>query len=538
MPQMDPIFRAHLEASLLGRLKLKLFEHITGSVNEFPDHKRFRQFVLRESRKNMEVVKLLASLANLTSCAKVSFDSLPSEALFLASLDSLEDEPLSGAFFIEVNNCLPPFSPTIGAFIYCEELEPEGQVYVVSLLDEDGFPNPMARAEIRASRASPEPCFSLLGHSGYQHASFNTYSTDSYVRFLAKLLVFAANNRQRKLLSIKEVLSRNLELRYEHTPPEDLRLMELLHELVCGNISCTEVDVSISLVIPHNLDFALSMPQEVIADAEKYIQTYTAPRILLYWENGKFVMSDCYPIYLALRKLKNEIVGAVVLGQFPKEAVIHISRIGGDELLPPLLVEKGGDDLTPELKQVMLDARLSQKPLTDSLADVYGTFLEFTAILQRPKVQEADVHNFLKHHPVVLDAYGNQIISEVRLGDSYRIDLVIQQKLNNCRLILVELESPKAKLFTKNGRPRAEVTHALQQVEDWLRWLRENPDRAPNGLDPRLPVHGLVVIGRGDALSEEDHFRLLNLNANRQIQLITYDDLLSKLEALIINLEH
>lgn len=538
MPQINPVFRAHLETFLLGRLKLKLFKHITCSENELPEPKNFRQFALRESRKNLEASKLLIPLATLSNCARVVFDNLPSESSFRISLGSLEDEPLSRGFFIEITNCPSPFSSTTGAYIYCEELDQEGQVYVISLVDEENFPSKIARAEIRASRVVPEPCFSLLGSDGYQHVSFDAHATDSYAKFFAKLLVFTANNRQRQLLSVKEALSHKLELQCQYVPPEDIRLTGLLRELVSGHVKCAEADVNMSLVVPYSLDSALSMPQEVIADAEKYIQTNTPPRILLYWHDGKFVMSDCYPIYLALRKLKSVVVGAVILGPFPDKAVVHIARIGGDELLPPLLLETDSPELTPELKLLMLDAKLDKKPLPASLSEMYGTFLGFISILQQTNVQEVDIHNFLKCHPIVLDAYGNHVLSEVRLGNSYRIDLIIQQKLNNCRLTLIELESPKIKLFTKSGRLRAEVTHALQQVEDWLRWLRENPDQTPRGLDSKLPMHGMVVIGRDNELSEDDRLRLLNLNASRQIQLITYDDLLNKLETLIINLEH
>ena len=105
---------------------------------------------------------------------------------------------------------------------------------------------------------------------------------------------------------------------------------------------------------------------------------------------------------------------------------------------------------------------------------------------------------------------------------------------------MVELENANLQLFTKSGRPRAHVTHAIQQVEDWLRWWQENSNEETNELlllDKSIHPEGLVVIGRSKDFSEEDSKRLLHLNSNRRVKVITYDDLLDNLENLILNLE-
>lgn len=144
---------------------------------------------------------------------------------------------------------------------------------------------------------------------------------------------------------------------------------------------------------------------------------------------------------------------------------------------------------------MFLDAKIRHERLSESHISLYQTYLQLASILQRESVRESDLHRFLLSHPIALDAYGNQLRSEVRLGDKFRIDLVIQQSLNNCRIVLVELESPKKGIFTKAGRLRAEVTHALQQVEDWIRWWRENPRELPA---PRLAYrHPLLKMPFG-----------------------------------------
>lgn len=78
--------------------------------------------------------------------------------------------------------------------------------------------------------------------------------------------------------------------------------------------------------------------------------------------------------------------------------------------------------------------------------------------------------------------------------------------------------------------------HALQQVEDWLRWWYEHPNELPHEIDANIPPEGLVVIGRRLSMPDDEKRRLLHLNANRKVKVITYDDLAERLELLIASL--
>jgi hypothetical protein len=40
----------------------------------------------------------------------------------------------------------------------------------------------------------------------------------------------------------------------------------------------------------------------------------------------------------------------------------------------------------------------------------------------------------------------------------------------------VELEAPIRELFRKDGRQREELTHALNQITDWVRYIEDNCD--------------------------------------------------------------
>jgi hypothetical protein len=105
------------------------------------------------------------------------------------------------------------------------------------------------------------------------------------------------------------------------------------------------------------------------------------------------------------------------------------------------------------------------------------------------------------------------------------------------RILLVELESPTHTLFTAGGRWNAKITHAIQQVQDWLRWWREHPQEVPAPFDATIPVKGLVIAGRDKHLDESAKRRLLHNNHQfHGLSVITYDDLLRRLDRLMSSL--
>lgn len=73
----------------------------------------------------------------------------------------------------------------------------------------------------------------------------------------------------------------------------------------------------------------------------------------------------------------------------------------------------------------------------------------------------------------------------------------------------VELESPKHKMFTKNGEETRELKHAIRQIQDWRVWLKTNISYARETLgfvhiDADLPC--FIIIGKreNEILSESD----------------------------------
>jgi hypothetical protein len=129
------------------------------------------------------------------------------------------------------------------------------------------------------------------------------------------------------------------------------------------------------------------------------------------------------------------------------------------------------------------------------------------------------------------------VIPKQRLGAEYVPDFLVGDKDSmGVHWTAVELESPIARLFNKNGNPSQGLVQALRQIADWRTWLTNNRDYATrplsqNGLGLRdiygeLP--GLILIGRRQGGDVPARRRRLGRDYN--IQIHSYDWLLEHVQ--------
>jgi hypothetical protein len=145
---------------------------------------------------------------------------------------------------------------------------------------------------------------------------------------------------------------------------------------------------------------------------------------------------------------------------------------------------------------------------------------------------EEPCHQFLKGHPELLCPTHDAVWSKLRFG-KHVSDFVFREPYND--YTLVEIEAPHRELFRKDGHPRQELTHAIGQIDDWLRYIQEN--RAD--VESRLGLNGisatprtLVVIGRSTSLSEDDRRKLPVMQGQRpRLSILTYDDVINRARA-------
>ena len=153
---------------------------------------------------------------------------------------------------------------------------------------------------------------------------------------------------------------------------------------------------------------------------------------------------------------------------------------------------------------------------------------------------ERPIQDFLRDNPKFLvqalaGGHDRFQIAKQKLGSEFVPDFVVAEAHSfGLDWYLVEIESPKAELFRKDGEPRTIIHHAIGQIRDWRTWLASNRDYARRarrdhglglaGIESQAP--GLILIGRRTEFSEKfNEFRRATRSENG-IVIHTYDWLL------------
>jgi hypothetical protein len=171
------------------------------------------------------------------------------------------------------------------------------------------------------------------------------------------------------------------------------------------------------------------------------------------------------------------------------------------------------------------------------LAQLEFAINEFEKVLEVHANDEKMIQLYLnvKRNQILLDPSALSIKPQVTLAAKYVPDFVIE--VAEEKYVLVEIERPALPLLTEKGRPRAELTHAQQQVEDWFEWISRHSEYARELLPGISEPHGWVVMGRRSSIAPQHKNVLARANAeSRRITTMTYDDLLDRAKQHLENL--
>jgi hypothetical protein len=154
---------------------------------------------------------------------------------------------------------------------------------------------------------------------------------------------------------------------------------------------------------------------------------------------------------------------------------------------------------------------------------------QFEGLLQG---REEPCHQFLRDNPDLICPTYDGCWSKVPFGARIS-DFVLREPRDD--YLLVEIEAPHRKLFREDGQQTQELTHAINQIDDWLRYIQDNKSTVERELHltgisatPRT----LVVMGRSATLTDEDRRKLTVIQGQRpKLSILTYDDLLDRARA-------
>lgn len=511
---------------MLGELRKEVLRKISGNEKRVPDSEEIKNWILSEYQNNSLVGDIYRGILCVNQDYLLKENELPSLEECKQSIRDLEEKPLSEFCFI--SSFLDGKSH--GALIQREELEVGGLIYSITIFSRENPIDTVSRVEIRAFDKEPEPFASIFcTTNGWVSISKEEIHLEKTSTFALQCLIGSHRFRYGRIPIDSIIDKRTIKPRPNHY------LINLIKEALLNKVQCYKVKVPFTLIKPRDLDYALSVPEEIIKSFidEIIISGHSLSELLLYEKDGVLIMDDDYVAYLSYYAMEIEIVTAVIVGKF-KQPQVEVLLEGKGEMIRPIRVAKI-NNFRPvkKNKEELLKEKLSfLTPKITEATRLENKFIQFCKLLDDDSILEKELHQFLKANPQIIDSHIASIYCEVVIG-KYRADIVLRYEQVDKKAVLIELERHSDKIFTKSNRLRKKVTHASQQVEDWINEIRLDSENIPNWLKSQYNPEGFVVIGRSKYLSIEQKQILKTINSNRVVKILTYDDLLVRLKNLM-----
>lgn len=229
------------------------------------------------------------------------------------------------------------------------------------------------------------------------------------------------------------------------SPPTDTKLMQYIFEVKNNSRKCVLAKVKVDYLELKDLDFAYSIPDQLVLNHLKYLDKIDEFGILTYEVDNKLVVSDDYVNYLILMVEERAIVTVVNLGEFIEVKPEVILKRGKIELMPPILVQGNEINLSKSFKterinekiKIIQKLRLIKKSLQDNFENIKHA-------IQENKLEEA----FINLRDICLDPIlHNEIIAvkgrftkvkkDIRFGVIEKQNELIE--LNKIRQALLEI---------------------------------------------------------------------------------------------------
>ena len=185
------------------------------------------------------------------------------------------------------------------------------------------------------------------------------------------------------------------------------------------------------------------------------------------------------------------------------------------------------------LQPVGLFGELSTLPLYERTS-VESLLVEFVNLLSANPLEEV-LQKFIERNPILLHQFPAQrLFFKPAILTRFNADFAVVTPEKE--LILIEIERANTRLLKSDGGQHSELTHAIDQIHDWLGVTRYHLLAV---LDESLQipremvstVRGVVIAGR-DLSNDQSQLRALKARYRGEVKLLTYDDLAASLAAL------
>ena len=522
---MHPLINQY-QYTLLGRLRINLLTGLSGSRDKLPTQRQVYAELMDNWKENALAARIKFFLPHLTKTDRRSFPVKLSPQQIKANIKEIADKPALWAVFSERSPDNERNGPSLGCLVMGHTRPSNEPGYYAAILSEENFPN-CGFLSIVSSRRASDCYISQLGHHGWEEMTFAEAGENPNV-------CMALTTIHRNLPGTITVPIEEIRTRPEDKPPRDPEFMRRLNLIFRGKMRTAKATVSLDHIRLFDANFGRSLEAKDISSWATHLQT-DDDDLLVYWDGRSFVSSDDYYGYLGYQMLGRQHVSVVIMGEFPS-TIAKVERRGKHKLLPPVRI--GRESVTPgitkEFRSWQATDRKQREDRLPTPADLLAQWSTFADLLSEHNPTEKQLHEFLASNPISLGAHWDEVKSEVWFGRR-KADLLLRAHRALPTVRLVELERPTHRLFTNDLHETDEVTHAVQQVSDWLRWCRQHPEDPVIAAGRGVTPDGIVVIGRSRFLSEQEREILAHNNQGREVKVVTYDELLDDFSTLILH---
>jgi Domain of unknown function (DUF4263) len=134
-------------------------------------------------------------------------------------------------------------------------------------------------------------------------------------------------------------------------------------------------------------------------------------------------------------------------------------------------------------------------------------------------------NSFLFYHLYSRKGGIQPVFREISFGAKMRCDYAwLNDNSDGPEWVLMELEKPKMRIFSANGKPSSELNNAIEQVKSWQRYFNENPLEKKRIFGAVAKFRFLLVAGDKNEWDKEDAMKWrIHHNSTSNIELRTTD---------------
>lgn len=382
-----------LKRSLRGRIKLKVLQNISKSKKRFPSKSQIKSFIDRlNGSPNDPCAKFLYSVITDNQANEFEYyNLLITNELEPKHIEYVENNLLDDCTILTFKNCNSPLPKELCVWVI-KSPNTENFGLTIFICGED---SPDLVEGIFAISHQKEN--KKIDVKAYQApiSKFGTHLSDEkkddfLMGMVMRIPHFFAEYMPTLLANVEVAKNPNTTSRIKRSyeRPLDLKLIKYLREVSEGNRKCYKAKVSINDIFLYDIDYTLTIPDNAIESFIRKIDNVKEYGLLTYEKGGKFIVSDDYELYLAMRITEMDFVNIVNLGEITSS--VKILKEGGLELIPPMMSKYSKIDASEEFKTNLLDNKIElfkrSRKLKELMFDNYG---DIKALIMDNKLEGA-----------------------------------------------------------------------------------------------------------------------------------------------------